>query len=97
MKNEPIALPADPDDPEDRAVSAAGLERGRRARVIRRARTGLGLTQAEFAREFHVPVGTLRDWEQARAAVPDFALAFVRVIAADPSAVRRVLAEPPAG
>ena len=40
----------------------------------------LGLSQAEFAARFRVPVGTLRDWEQARATAPDFAVAYVRVI-----------------
>jgi putative transcriptional regulator len=33
----------------------------RRARTLRRA---LGLTQEEFAARYHIPIGTLRDWEQ---------------------------------
>lgn len=80
MKNEPIALPSDPTDPEDFDASAEALDRGQKARLIRMVRTGLGLSQAEFAARFKVPVGTLRDWEQARAAAPDFAVAYVRVI-----------------
>jgi putative transcriptional regulator len=59
---------------------------------VRTARTGLGLSQAEFARRFHVPVGTLRDWEQARATAPDFAVAYVRVIMRDPDLVAAVVA-----
>jgi len=35
----------------------------------------LGLSQAEFASRFHVPVGMLRDWEQARVTAPDFTVA----------------------
>nr|WP_276616190.1 helix-turn-helix domain-containing protein [Rhodobacter sp. SGA-6-6] len=60
--------------------------------MIRRTRTGLGLSQAEFAARFRVPVGTLRDWEQARATAPDFAIAYVRVIAAHPEMVARAVA-----
>ncbi|NGM46792.1 helix-turn-helix domain-containing protein [Rhodobacter sp. SGA-6-6] len=92
MKKEHIVLPADPDDPEDFDVTAEALDRGQRARLIRRTRTGLGLSQAEFAARFRVPVGTLRDWEQARATAPDFAIAYVRVIAAHPEMVARAVA-----
>ena len=92
MKNKPIALPADPADPEDFDVTADALEQGLRGRLIRQTRTGLGLSQAEFARRFRVPVGTLRDWEQARATPPDFAIAYVRVIRQHPDMVAEVLA-----
>ena len=30
-------------------------------------RRALGLTQEEFATRYHIPIGTLRDWEQGRA------------------------------
>jgi putative transcriptional regulator len=92
VKNEPIALPADPADAEDFDVMAEALDRGQRARLIRRTRTGLGLSQSEFARRFHVPVGTLRDWEQARATAPDFAVAYVRVIGRHPDIVAKAVA-----
>ncbi len=35
-----------------------------RLKIIRRA---LGLSEEEFAVRFHIPIGTLRDWEQGRA------------------------------
>ncbi|WP_342629228.1 helix-turn-helix domain-containing protein [Nguyenibacter vanlangensis] len=92
MKKNPIVLPSDPGDPEDGAVTQEGMERGQRARLIRMTRTGLGLTQAEFAERFHVPVGTLRDWEQARATPPDFAIAYVRVIRQFPDIVAKAVA-----
>lgn len=92
MKKEPIALAADPDDPEDFAVSAATLERAQKSCLVRTARTRLGLSQAEFARRFHVQLGTLRDWEQARATAPDFAVAYVRVIMRDPDMVAAAVA-----
>ncbi|KPP81374.1 MAG: toxin-antitoxin system toxin component [Oceanicaulis sp. HLUCCA04] len=91
MKKEPIILPVDPSDGEDFAVSAEGLERGQRARLIRQTRNTLGLSQGEFAQRFRVPVGTLRDWEQARVTAPDFAIAYVRVIARHPDMVTEVL------
>jgi putative transcriptional regulator len=92
VKNEPTGLPADPDDLEDFDVPPEALDRGQRGRLIRRVRTGLGLSQVEFARRFHVPVGTLRDWEQARATAPDFAVAYVRVIAKHPDIVTAAVA-----
>ena len=92
MKKDHIAILADPSDPEDRDVSAEGLERGRRARLIRMTRTKLGLSQMEFARRFHVPVGILRDWEQARVMAPDFAVAYIKVIARHPEMVARAVA-----
>lgn len=92
MKNEPIALPADPDDIEDFDVTEEALERGLRSRLIRKTRTDLGLSQSEFAGRFRVPVGTLRDWEQACVTPPDFAVAYVKVIARHPEMVAKAVA-----
>lgn len=92
MKNETIVLPADPNDPEDFDVTTQGLERAQRARIIRKTRTDLGLSQAEFAARFRVPVGTLRDWEQARVTAPDYAVAYVKVIGQHPDLVAQAVA-----
>ncbi len=92
MKNGYITLPADPADSEDFDVTSEALERGNRARLIRKTRTDLGLSQAEFAARFRVPVGTLRDWEQARVTPPDFAVAYVKVIARHPDIVAKAVA-----
>lgn len=92
MKKERIVLPADPADPDDFPVSVEGMDRGQKARLIRKTRTHLGLSQAEFAARFRVPVGTLRDWEQARSTPPDFAVAYIRVIAIAPDEVARAVA-----
>lgn len=92
VKKERIELPADPADAEDFEVSVDALDRAQRARLIRKTRTGLGLSQSEFARRFRVPVGTLRDWEQARATPPDFAIAYVRVIGLHPDMVAKTVA-----
>ncbi len=91
-KNVPIEITADPMDDEDFDVSVEALDRAQRSRLIRRTRTALGLSQTEFASRFRVPVGTLRDWEQARATPPDFAIAYVRVIREHPDLVAKVVA-----
>jgi putative transcriptional regulator len=92
VKNKHTEFPADPADPEDFDVTTEALDRGQRARLIRKTRTGLGLSQPEFAKRFRVPVGTLRDWEQARATAPDFAIAYVRVIGQHPDIVAKAVA-----
>ncbi len=92
MKSEPTVLPADPADTEDFDATSQALDRGQRARLVRKIRTGLGLSQAEFASRFRVPVGTLRDWEQARTTAPDFAIAYMRVIGEQPDMVAKAVA-----
>jgi len=59
-----------------------------RAKIIRLA---LGMTQEEFATRFHIPLGTLRDWEQGRAEPDQPARAYLKVIASDAQAVQRAL------
>jgi len=57
----------------------------------KRIRNRLKLTQVEFSRRFHIPLGTLRDWER-RARFPDSAArAYLRVIAEGPEAVASAL------
>lgn len=90
-KKERIAIPADPLDAEDFDVGREAMERASKSRTIRMARTGLGLSQEEFASRFRVPIGTLRDWEQARVTPPDFAVAYARVIAVMPEKVAEIV------
>ena len=92
VKKERISLKADPGDLEDFPVTVEAMDRGQRARLVRMTRTRLGLSQPEFAARFRVPVGTLRDWEQARATAPDFAIAYIRVIGAHPDIVAKAVA-----
>ncbi|GJD45571.1 hypothetical protein AFCDBAGC_3445 [Methylobacterium cerastii] len=92
MKDEPAILASETRDPEDFDVSATALDRAQKARLIRMARTSLGLSQGKFALRFRVSLGTLRDWEQARTTAPDFAVAYVRVIALHPDMVAAAIA-----
>ncbi len=59
--------------------------------LVRLVRSRLGLSQAEFAARFHVPVGTLRDWEQNRKQPDAAAIAYLRVIGKEPEIVARAL------
>ena len=43
------------------------LAKAKRIPRIKTLRRALGLTQDEFATRYHIPLGTLRDWEQGRA------------------------------
>ncbi|MBC9209543.1 helix-turn-helix domain-containing protein [Roseomonas aerophila] len=61
------------------------------AALVRTVRHRLGLSQAAFAARFHIPAGTLRDWEQSRKKPDTTAMAFLRVIAREPDMVARAL------
>lgn len=54
-------------------------------------RRALRMTQEEFAAKFHIPLGTLRDWEQRRKAPDAAARAYLKVIARNPKMVAEAL------
>ena len=87
-----IAIPADPDDPEDRAVTVAAVERGLVGRRIRKLRNRLGMSQQEFAEVFGIPASSIRQYEIGRHMPPPATLAYLKVIDAEPEVVRRVVA-----
>ena len=86
-----ISLPADPDDPEDRAVSEADLKRALMGRRIRQLRQRLGLSQADFATRFGIPLANIRQYEIGRTMPPPAVQSYLRVIEARPDDVARVL------
>ncbi len=78
-------------DPDARPMTDEEWARARpvpRATIIRRA---FKLSQEEFAAQFHIPIGTLRDWEQGRKGPDAAAKAYLRVIASAPDTVRKAL------
>jgi putative transcriptional regulator len=78
-------------DPHAHPLTQANLRDMRRtpqAKIIRRA---LNLTQEEFALRYHIPIGTLRDWEQGRAEPDQPTRAFLTVIARDPELINGLL------
>ena len=70
------------------ACGFQALEKTTRVKISRRA---LGLSQEEFAARFHIPVGTLRDWEQGRKDPDAAARAYLVVIGKNPEAVAKAL------
>jgi putative transcriptional regulator len=50
-----------------------------------------GLTQVAFAERFGFSVGAVRDWEQGRAVPDQSTRAYLKVIAAEPRTVERIL------
>ena len=78
-------------DPDARPMTAAHLRKAERVPRVKTLRRALGLTQEEFATRYHIPVGTLRDWEQGRSEPDQPAKAFLQVIARDPDHVYNLL------
>jgi putative transcriptional regulator len=81
---------ADPDNPP---LTDEELARLRPVPHPRRIRERLKLTQEQFAEQFEIPLGTLRDWEQGLSLPDRSARTLLRVIEQDPEAVRNALAQ----
>lgn len=75
---------ADEDNPPLSNSEAARLRPVPNPKAIRKQ---LRMTQAQFARRFHLPLGTLRDWEQGVREPDSAAKSYLRVIAKNPQAV----------
>jgi putative transcriptional regulator len=78
----------DPDNLPPTDTQLGRLKPIPRVKTLRRA---LALTQKEFSTRYHIPLGTLRDWEQGRREPDQAARAYLTVIARDPEAVLRAL------
>src|SRR5882762_4853566 len=78
---------------EERALPVIACQRVARMRAdgLREAIQRLNLTQEEFAARFHLPLGTVRDWEQGAHRPDKAAQVLLTVIARDPEAVARAL------
>ncbi len=82
------------DDRDNRPLSAADLGRMKRTPQVKIIRRALGISQEDFSARYHIPLGTLRDWEQGRVVPDQAARAYLTVIARDPEVVRKAL-DPP--
>jgi putative transcriptional regulator len=78
-------------DPDCPPLTEEQLARARRIPAAKILRLRLGLTQEEFAAKFHLPLGTIRDWEQGVHRPDKAAEVLLKVIAKDPEAVVRAL------
>jgi putative transcriptional regulator len=78
-------------DPDAKPLVESDFRRMRRTPQVKVIRRALDLTQQEFAERFHIPLGTLRDWEQGRVVPDQPARAYLRLIAHDPEHAHRAL------
>lgn len=79
------------EDPDAQPLTEADLRRMRRTPQVKIIRRALELTQEEFSDRYHIPLGTLRDWEQGRAEPDQPTRAYLTLIARDPDHVNRTL------
>jgi putative transcriptional regulator len=79
-------------DRDNPPLTPKQLKAMRRVPRIKTLRRVLQLTQEEFSRRYHIPIGTLRDWEQGRSEPDAPARALLKVIATDPDGVMKALA-----
>lgn len=79
-------------DPDAQPMTEEELARMKPRTDIKALRARLGMTQEEFAANFGLSLSALRDWEQFRVRPDQAARTLLRVIAADPEAVRKVVA-----
>jgi len=82
-------------DPDAKPMTPDERAKARQVPRVRTLRRALGLTQEEFAARYHIPLGTLRDWEQGRTEPDQPARAYLKVIASNPEEVSRALAAEP--
>lgn len=80
-------------DPDAQPLTPEQLAKMRRVSRVKVLRQRLGMTQAEFAEAFHLPITTLRDWEQHRSTPDAPARALLLAIERDPEMMRRLLAD----
>jgi putative transcriptional regulator len=78
-------------DPDCPPATEEQLARARRMSTVKALRLRLNMTQEEFAAKFHLPLGTIRDWEQGAHRPDTAAEVLLKVIAKDPDAVARAL------
>lgn len=72
----------------------ASKEKGRAVRPkldIASLRKELGMTQKEFAKQYHIKLQTLRNWEQDKRFPDTTTLAYLTCIAERPKLIRNIL------
>ena len=83
-------------DPDAKPLTPGDFKRMKRTPQVKIIRRALKLSQEDFAARFHIPIGTLRDWEQGRKDPDAAARAYLIVIGRNPEAVRQALSPAPA-
>ena len=80
-------------DADNQPLTDEELKQFRRVPNPKEIRHKLHLTQEQFAMRFHVPLGTLRDWEQGAKQPDTAARSYLRVIEKAPQTVMQALEE----
>jgi putative transcriptional regulator len=87
-KSRLCAITRPPDEPaynpDNLPLAEQDFKRMKRVPRTKTLRRALMLTQEEFAARYHIPIGTLRDWEQGRTEPDAPAKALLHLIAVDP-------------
>ncbi len=78
-------------DADAQPATKARLAGAHRALSVQALRKQLKLTQRQFAERFHLPLGTVRDWEQGAHRPDKAAQVLLTIIARDPDGVARTL------
>jgi len=78
-------------DPDNLPLSDEELKKFKRVPNPKEIRRSLHLTQEQFAMQFHVPLGTLRDWEQGAKQPDSAARSYLHVIEKIPQLVMKAL------
>ena len=79
-------------DPDAQPLTEADSKRMKRTPQTRIIRRALGLSQEDFAMKYHIPIGTLRDWEQGRCEPDQAAKSYLTGIAREPEMTSDALA-----
>ena len=83
-----VAAESDPDNPPLTDEQLAGM---RPVSEVKRLRWSMKLSQADFASQFGIPLGTLRDWEQRKSEPDAAAQVLLRVIRIAPETVAQAV------
>lgn len=78
-------------DPDAQPLGPEELAKMCRVSPVKALRQRLGMTQAEFAEAFRLPISTLQDWEQRRSTPDAPARALLQAIEREPETMRRLL------
>ncbi len=78
-------------DPDNPPLTDEELKKFRRVPNPKEIRKKLHMTQEQFAMRFHLPLGTLRDWEQGAKQPDTAARSYLRVIEKAPQTVMQAL------
>src|SRR5258708_7790513 len=89
MTDEEVTAAALSDPVVAQPLTPEQLAKMRQVSRVKALRQRLGMTQAKFAEAFHLPITTLRDWEQHRSTPDAPARALLLAIERDPEVMRR--------